>query len=73
MKETLVVAGALALLLFVSFWILPFDKYFGLLSAVATLLFFGTLFANVKTEAEKQRQKEEKRASRDRYSCVTPN
>jgi len=69
-KETLVVAGALALLLFVSFWILPFDKYFVLLSAVATLLFFGIFFADVKTETEK-RQEEEK--TRDRRSCVAPN
>jgi len=49
-KETLVVAGALALLLFVLFWTLPFDMYFAVLSAIATLLFFGALFANVKTE-----------------------
>jgi len=69
-RETLVAAGALALLLFVLFWTLPFDKYFAVLSAIATFLFFGALFADVKTEAEK-RQEEEK--TRDRRSCVAPN
>jgi len=53
-KETLVVAGALALLLFVLFWTLPFDMYFAVLSAIATLLFFGALFA---TDTERNARK----------------
>ena len=53
-KETLVVAGALALLLFVLFWTLPFDMYFAVLSAIATLLFFSALFA---TDTERNARK----------------
>ena len=71
-KETLVlVAGlaATAFLLFGSFWILPINMYFVVLSAFATLLFVATLFATARTETEKY----QKEKTKDRCSCVTLN